>query len=278
MLVKMTLLMLIFISCFFTALSNAEDNKPLSTFVSSNDVQWGYLNPLRGNKSPDAAELWGDRTKNVPTGMLVRFKKGFSSPPHIHNITYRGIVIKGMMHNDDPSAPSMWMPTGSFWTQPAGDNHITAANGQENLIYLEIESGPYLVKPSTEHFDNGEVALNLHESNLVWLNESALRNINVDDVQVTSLWTSPNNDNLAGSMVELPVAFKGTIKVNANEFRAVVIKGNVNYQSSETKLLTQLPAASYFSSIGEFQHNISSIKEKATIYIRTNGEYKITAE
>lgn len=42
------------------------------------------------------------------------------------------------MHNDDPSSASMWMPAESFRTQPAGDNHVTAANGVQNLIYLEI--------------------------------------------------------------------------------------------------------------------------------------------
>ncbi|WP_346992732.1 DUF4437 domain-containing protein [Alteromonas gracilis] len=49
--------------------------------------------------------------------MLVRFKEGFSSPPHIHNITYRGIVIDGEMHNSDPDAKAMWMPVNSYWTQ-----------------------------------------------------------------------------------------------------------------------------------------------------------------
>lgn len=117
-----------------------------SRVMPAEDVNWGYLNPLRGDKSPGAADLWGDRTKNMPTGMLVRFNKGFSSPPHIHNISYRGIVIKGLMHNDDPTAESLWLPQGSYWTQPAGQNHITAANDEENLIYLEIDSGPYLVK------------------------------------------------------------------------------------------------------------------------------------
>jgi len=61
--------------------------------VTADNVEWGWLNPLRGDKSPAAGKLWGDRTKNEPAGFLVKFKKGFSSPPHIHNITYRGVVI-----------------------------------------------------------------------------------------------------------------------------------------------------------------------------------------
>ena len=59
---------------------------------------------------------------------------GFSSPPHIHNVTYRAMVIKGLVHNDDPEAENMWMPPGSFWTQPAGEAHITSAKGEENIL------------------------------------------------------------------------------------------------------------------------------------------------
>ena len=125
-----------------------------SEIIAAEDVRWGYLNPLRGDKSPGAADLWGNRAIDSATGMLVRFKKGFASPPHIHNITYRGVVIHGLLHNDDPKAERLWMPTGSFWTQPAGEEHITAADAETNMIYLEIDSGPYLVKPSKEHFDN----------------------------------------------------------------------------------------------------------------------------
>ncbi len=101
-----------------------------------------------------AADLWGDRTKDTATGMLVKFQKGFSSPPHIHNVTCRGVVIEGLMHNDDPAAEKMWMSSGSFWTQPAGESYITAAEGKNSLIYLEIDSGPYLVLSAEKAFDN----------------------------------------------------------------------------------------------------------------------------
>ena len=53
-----------------------------SKVIPANKVKWGYLNPLRGDQSPVAADLWGDRTADTATGMLVRFKKG-SSPCRI---------------------------------------------------------------------------------------------------------------------------------------------------------------------------------------------------
>ena len=94
------------------------------------------------------------------------------------------------MHNDDPNADKLWMPAGSFWTQPAGENHITAASGESNLIFLEIDSGPYLVKPSKEQFDNGERPVNLHASNLVWLGADYLDFIKSDNVELAPLWGS----------------------------------------------------------------------------------------
>ncbi|WOI39306.1 DUF4437 domain-containing protein [Alteromonas sp. CI.11.F.A3] len=245
-----------------------------SKVVAATDIEWGYLNPLRGDKSPGAADLWGDRTKDTATGMLVRFNKGFESPPHIHNITYRGIVIEGAMHNDDPSADKMWMPAGSFWTQPAGENHTTAANDSANLIYLEIDSGPYLVKPSSEHFDNGERPLNLHKDNIVWLNDAQLPNISVLGVSSTYLWG--NTADINGSMVKLPAGFKGTIGTQASEFRAVVIAGDVEYQSVEVTSPVSLSAGSYVESTGTFNHQlVNKSKQETTIYIRTNSAYSV---
>ena len=51
------------------------------SIIATDSIKWGLLNPLRGDASPKAADLWGDRTKDIATGMLVKFKKGFSSPP-----------------------------------------------------------------------------------------------------------------------------------------------------------------------------------------------------
>ncbi|NND00731.1 MAG: DUF4437 domain-containing protein, partial [Gammaproteobacteria bacterium] len=118
-----------------------------SKVISFSDVKWEPLNPARGDQSPKAGTLWGDRKAAVPTGFLADFADGFSSPPHIHNATYRAVVISGSVHNDDPSATPMWMPAGSFWTQPKGESHITAAKGARNIALVEIDQGPYLVQP-----------------------------------------------------------------------------------------------------------------------------------
>ena len=139
--------------------------------VPSADVTFQPLNPARGDASPQAGVLWGDIREDVPTGTLIRFKPGFSSPPHIHNITYRAVVISGAVHNDDPAAEPMWMGPGSFWTQPAGATHITAARADAGLstAFLEIQEGPYLVQPKDRAFANGEFPVNVAAGNIVWI-------------------------------------------------------------------------------------------------------------
>ena len=145
---------------------------PPAEVVRAPQVAWGALNPARGDKGPRAGNLWNDRTKEEASGFLVRFADGFSSPPHIHNVTYRGVVIQGLVHNDDPDAGEMWMPPGSFWTQPAGEVHITAAKGGDAMAYIEIDQGPYLVLPKEKAFDKGERPVNVVPSNVVWLSGS----------------------------------------------------------------------------------------------------------
>ncbi|WP_028772753.1 DUF4437 domain-containing protein [Shewanella waksmanii] len=265
---------------FGSQLTFANDAAPVgeykqSSWLSSDAIEWGYLNPLRGDKSPAAANLWGDRTQNAATGMLVRFNRGFASPPHIHNISYRGVVIEGELHNDDPAAAKAWMPASSFWTQPAGENHITAANSDSNLVYLEIDAGPYLVKPSAEEFNNGEHALNLHQANMVWQSGKDVNFIASPQVQLTQLWGSPLLGKLGGTLLRIPAGYRGQLMANAAEFRAVVIKGAIEYQSNETGEPVSLNTGSYFSSVGEFTHNINTTTE-TLIYLRLKGSYEIS--
>ncbi len=123
-------------------ITQAQQGQSSSTEVRlASEIAWQHLNPARGDASPQAGTIWGDQTKDGESGFLVKFVDGFSSPPHVHNITYRGIVLGGGLHNDDPESEPLWMPVGSYWTQPAGEVHITAARGA-SIGYVEIQSGP----------------------------------------------------------------------------------------------------------------------------------------
>ena len=270
----------IFLSVHINAQTpKTDDTKSKNEVVTADNIEWGWLNPLRGDKSPAAGKLWGDRTDTLASGFLVKFNKGFSSPPHIHNVTYRGVVIKGLLHNDDENAEKMWLPAGSFWQQPAGEAHITAASGEANMAYIEIQEGPYLVKPTEEAFDNGERPVIVDKSNLVWLNASDITWVSDEsNIQIAFLWGSHNEGELGASMIKLPVGFDGEIKNLSPNFRAVIIQGTIAHQVSNDKNVNLLEAGTYFGAAENSTHKITvKDDQEAIIYIRTNGKFQVNS-
>lgn len=262
---------------------SSQNIESTSEILLRSEVEWSPLNPARGDASPKAGTLWGDRTDSGASGFLVKFEKGFSSPPHIHNVTYKGVVISGLVHNDDPNAENMWMPVGSFWTQPAGEAHITSAEGKANVAYIEIEEGPYLVLPEEEAFDNGERPVNLDASNVIWLDASNINWINLagmtafeDEPEIAFLWGQPQDGELNGTLIKLPAGFTGEIRSYGSIFRAVVIQGQPQYQVSGETESKILAPGSYFGSKGKSVYQISSkAEEESIIYVRTEGKFDI---
>ena len=274
---KQKLIAFVFLTSFsFLNLTVAQDSKIEIKLAS--EIQWQALNPARGDKSPQAGTIWGDQTKDGASGFLVKFVDGFSSPPHIHNVTYRGIVLGGGLHNDDREAEPMWMGAGSYWTQPAGEAHITSARGS-SIGYVEIQSGPYLVKSVSEAFDNGERPINIALPNIVWLNADQTNWIRGEDskapntnVQMAFMWGQPNQSSTMGTMVKLPPGFQGKLDTAGSNFKVVVIKGQLNlHRSSGTK---NLAPGSYFGSASKSTHKVSC-RDECTIYVRSDRSYTI---
>ncbi len=257
----------------------AIDN-PTNEVLLSSEIVWEKLNPARGDQSPQAGTIWGDRKgvneRSTATGFLAKFVDGFSSPPHIHNVTYRAVVIEGMVHNDDPNAESMWMEPGSFWTQPLGESHITSAKGEQIIALVEIDKGPYLVRPTTEAFDSGERPVNIEASNVVWLDNESTNWIDAkSDAQMSFLLKSKIDD-LKSLFVQLPKGYIGAIETYGTVLHSVVIKGELNYQLPKNKETKVLDVGSYFGSTEKAIHTISNSAESETIiYIRTNGSIKV---
>ncbi|MGD1936826.1 MAG: DUF4437 domain-containing protein [Cyanophyceae cyanobacterium] len=262
--------------------------EPTSAVLSVSDVNWEQLNPARGDQSPQAGTLWGDRTGPGPAGFLLKPVDGFRSPPHIHNTAYRGVVIDGTIHNDDPDAEDMYMPVGSFWTQPAGEVHITAAQGNGALAYIEVEDN-FGVFPAEEAFDDGDRPVNVDAANIVWLdasntdwiepsspsNQSSAPN-HTNDAEVAFLWGIPQDGKLNGTLVKLPAEFSGTIRSEGSALRAVVIKGQPQHRMPGETSFQTLGPGSYFSSTGESVHQVSSnSEEESIIYVRSKGQFTI---
>ena len=278
-----TFLSIVFGSIIIASASLQAAAEPTNEVILKSEVEWTYLNPARGDKAPMAGTLWGDRSGTGPTGFLLKPKDGFESPPHIHNVSYRGVVIRGLIHNDDPNAADMWLPSGSFWTQPKGEVHITAAKGTDTLAYIEIEEGPYLVLPAEKAFDSGERPVNVDKSNIVWLDASDITwidqpetSVSADGPKIAFLWGTPQVDHMNGTLVKLPAGFTGKINSHGSTFRAVVIKGQPHYRMPGEADVTTLEPGSYLGSKGESVHRISSkAGEESIIYVRTNGKYEV---
>ena len=248
---------------------------PTNKVVLSNEIEWEKLNPARGDQSPQAGTIWGDRKGTIATGFLAKFVDGFSSPPHIHNVTYRAVVIKGLVHNDDPIAEHMWMKPGSFWTQPAGESHITAAKGEENIALVEINQGPYLVKPINEAFDNGERPINIDASNVVWLNNQQTDWVDSKSkAEISFLLES--KEKLRSLFIKLPKGYIGEIITEGTVLHTVVIKGALNYLMPQSEAIKALDAGSYFGATDRAIHTITNnSEEEILLYLRTNGELMV---
>ncbi|MBR9777556.1 MAG: DUF4437 domain-containing protein [Cytophagales bacterium] len=248
-------------------------SNPTNKVLLRSEIKWEKLNPARGDQSPQAGTIWGDRKGEVPTGFLAKFADGFSSPPHIHNVTYRAVVIKGSIHNDDPKAANMWMKPGSFWTQPKGESHITSAKGEENIALVEIDKGPYLVQPIEEAYDNGERPINIDVSNVVWLDSKKSNWMKTNSkAKISFLWEA--NDE-KGLFVKLPKGYHGSIKTEGTVFHSVVIQGELHYTLPPNQVTKVLDAGSSFSATSKAIHPLSNLNQEVLLYIRTNGSIKI---
>ncbi|MGB3607832.1 MAG: DUF4437 domain-containing protein [Psychroserpens sp.] len=254
--------------------SSEQIENPTNRVLLSSEIKWEKLNPARGDQSPQAGTIWGDRNEEVATGFLAKFADGFSSPPHIHNATYRAVVIKGSIHNDDPKAENMWMKSGSFWTQPQGESHITSAKGEENIALVEIDRGPYLVKSIEESFDNGERPINIDASNVIWLDSKRSNSIDVNvKAKISFLWQSKD---ARGVFVKLPKSYNGIIETDGTVLYSVVIQGELNYTLPQNQEVKLLDAGSSFSSNDKAFHKVSNDSEiDVLLYLRTNGNIKV---
>ena len=247
------------------------------------DLVWEHLNPARGAASPSAATLWGDRNGNEATGFLLRPADGFSSPPHLHNVSYRGVVIRGLLHNDDPDAAKMWMPPGSYWTQPAGEVHITAAQGEDVLAYIEIEGGPYLVKPTEEAFDNCERSVNVDPSNLRWVGAASTTWLKDDSqastesgLEMAFLWAEEDGSETQGNLIKVPAGHHVEMQSRGSSLRAVLIQGKATYQWQGSQQESALAPGSSFSSLGTATHRVTaSASGPSVFYLRTVGDFRV---
>ena len=247
--------------------------EPATTIVRASELEWEQLNPARGDQSPKAAALWGDRKDLGPSGFLVRFVDGFSSPPHIHNVSYRAVVIDGLIHNDDPRAGPMWMPRGSFWTQPKGAPHITAATGNDAMAYIEIDEGPYLVRPVEEAFQSEERSVNEDASHVAWVSasgatESGLLEAAAEGTEIALLWEQEREGGSRGILVKLRAGSSCVMRNPQSPFRIVVIQGGLAQHAGGGTDPVIMGPGSYIGSNGAAAHVVCDSARDCILYVR----------
>lgn len=244
------------------------------------EVKFIPLNPNREG-GPQAGVLWGDIRSDVSSGTIIVFAPNFASPPHIHNVTYRAVVIEGMVHNDDPKAENMWMSPGSFWTQPAGEVHITSVGPEGGVAFLEIQSGPYLVQPSRMNFDNGERPVNVHANNIIWLKPNDVTWIESDHLsaglEMAFLWGKPKEGRANGTFLKFAEGVSASLKSAASPLKLVLLRGRLTHSAGDLAAASTLETGSYFGSEGEVLHRLTCAPgSECLLYVRAVGKYDVT--
>lgn len=185
-------------------------------------------------------------------------------------------MIRGLLHNDDPNAEDMWLPTASFWTQPAGGIHITAAKGDDCLAYIEVEDG-LGVLPAEQAFESPEKPVNVDVTNLVWI-DPPRQPVAEAGPQVAFLWGDPQGDQPYGVMIRIPAGTTGEIESHGASLRAVVIVGLVDLEKPEPGGSQPLEPGSFFSSTGKAVHRVSAGTETfGVLYLRLEGVFDIAS-
>lgn len=253
------------------------EDEPTLKVVLTSEVEWEQLNPARGANSPLAATLWGDRTGPGPSGFLLKPVDGFKSPPHIHTADYHGVVINGAIHNADPDAEKVYLPAGSFWTQPGGGVHITAAKGSA-LAYIEVQD-TFDVLPAEKATDKEDEAVVIQASNITWVDQPGMR-VSPEGPKVAPLWSDPKDGQPCGTLVKLQSGFAGiTMSGHGSSLHAVVIQGQpIHGVPGDTDYKTLEPG-SYFGSEGESFHQLSCVEaEDCIIYVRNEFKFDVVPE
>ncbi|MEM8695927.1 MAG: DUF4437 domain-containing protein [Pseudomonadota bacterium] len=242
--------------------------------LTPEDVDYIPLNPARGDAAPQAGVLWGDIRSDTASGTLLRFADGFSSPPHIHNITYRAVVIEGQMHNAAPGAPMNWMGPGSFWVQAAGEDHITAAKpGSPSLAFLEIETGPYLVEPSSEAFPPPDASVNLAADDIEWSSISNAQWVTSDGsgafAEFADLWGDPVSGQPNARFLRLERGAPVQVRFDESDLRAVVIQGTVEHQVPAVSSPVVLGPGGFFRTNAAVANDLTCREDVCVVYLRT---------
>lgn len=102
-------------------------------------------------KGPAASVVFGDLSKRVPTGLLMKVPADADPGPHTHSSDYHGVVISGTLHHFTPGGgEGPALTAGSTWFAPRDVVHENHCETNEPcVLYLVFDDG-FDVKPVTD--------------------------------------------------------------------------------------------------------------------------------
>ena len=113
------------------------------------------------------------------------------------------------------------------------------------MIFLEILSGPYLVKPADQAFDGGERPINVGARNIMWLGAEDAEWIGHEGPKMAYLWGNVEDKGQNGTFLKLPSGYGGELSTSAPVMR-VAIQGQTTIQLSGESDTQSLAPGSYF--------------------------------
>lgn len=108
-----------------------------SVNVSVNELKFYEL----GKEKIPVAKGYGDPAAGAHSN-YIKLPGGASSPMHTHSGDYYGVVISGVVANEqNPAGPDRPLAPGSYWFQQGGQPHVTKCiSSTECLIFVTQNS------------------------------------------------------------------------------------------------------------------------------------------
>ena len=236
-----------------------------------------------------AGTLWGGRDRSGPTGFLLRPADGFESPPHIHNVAYRG--------GGDPRPPPQRRP-GRRVDVDAGGVVLDAAGGRGAHHSRERRATPWPTSRSTR----GRSASSRSRRRSTTARETGQRrrveprlagthrppagsspakaSASAHGLELAFLWGDPRQDRSAERDPH-PASGRGPAELRSRGpiLHAVVVQGRPEHRVAGETDGESLEPGSYVRSKGETVHQLFCEKEQRCIlYVRTKGRFDVAAQ
>ncbi len=101
------------------------------------------FSPVFPDQPDGAAWSFMFGSEKTPSAFFIRVPPGFTSPKHRHTSAYFGVVLEGLVKNGPDVELAPELPAGSYWSQKAGEEHVTACLAKTPCLSFIVYEGPF---------------------------------------------------------------------------------------------------------------------------------------